>query len=341
MNKNVIIENGQNIIDISFDGLVICLKILKPIIADWNDNEGTVGHYFILNAEYDRKQLISEFNEVLINGSEEELESKILTFLKLLKSGEYEISSFSKLLKFADIHSEYGDNENSNIYGYHFLNYNQNFNYMFTQPYSLISNERVTFYKNLIKSGGKPKVLTIANNNSDNNVEFILDGHHKILAYLYLGMPCEFITITKISPEDEYTKINLFNEYAYLLDNTLKNNIIENNPILRTDKSTDSQKYNMEFDRYLKTFQKYISGDVYKLIFKSINSLNNEEKKWGLSKLRIIEKKDFSKEKLILWNVINEHLSLSYREIKSKEEFNYFVLETFGRSLDDIEKNIT
>ncbi|WP_281235065.1 hypothetical protein [Flavobacterium gelatinilyticum] len=340
MNKNVIIENGQNIIDISFDGLVICLKILKPIIADWNDNEGTVGHYFILNAEYDRKQLISEFNEVLINGSEEELESKILTFLKLLKSGEYEISSFSKLLKFADIHSEYGDNENSNIYGYHFLNYNQNFNYMFTQPYSLISNERVTFYKNLIKSGGKPKVLTIANNNSDNNVEFILDGHHKILAYLYLGMPCEFITITKISPEDEYTKINLFNEYAYLLDNTLKNNIIENNPILRTDKSTDSQKYNMEFDRYLKTFQKYISGDVYKLIFKSINSLNNEEKKWGLNKLRIIEKRDFSNEKLILWNIINEHLSLSYREIKSKEEFNYFILETFGRSLDDIEKNI-
>lgn len=211
---------------------------------------------------------------------------------------------------------------------------------MFTQPYSIISHERVSFYKNLIKSGGKPKVLTIANNNSHNNVEFILDGHHKILAYLYVGIPCEFITITKISPEDEYTKINLFNEYAYLLDNTLKNNIIENNPILRTDKSTDSQKYNMEFDRYLKTFQKYISGDVYKLIFKSINSLNNEEKKWGLSKIRIIEKRNFSKEKLILWNIINEHLSLSYREIKSKEEFNSFILETFGRSLDDIEKNI-
>jgi hypothetical protein len=38
---------------------------------------------------------------------------------------------------------------------------------------------------------------------------------------------------------------------------------------------------------------------------------------------------------------MDEHLSLSYREIKSKEEFNYFVLETFGKSLDDIEKNIT
>lgn len=341
MNKNVIIENGQNIIDISFDGFVICLKILKPIIADWNDNEGTVGHYFVLNAEYDRKQLISEFNEVLINGTEEELECKMLIFLKLFKSGKYEISSFSKLLKFEDVHNEYGNNENSNIYGYHFLNYNDNFNYMFTQPYSLISNERVSFYKDLIKSGGKPKVLTIANNNSDNNVEFILDGHHKLLAYLYLGIPCEFIAITKISPEDEYTKTNLFNDYSYLLDNALKNNILENNPILRTNKSPDSQKYNIEFDRYLKTFQEYISGDVYKLIFKSINSLDNEEKKWGLSKLRIIEKKDFSTGKLILWNVIDEHLSLSYREIKSKEEFNYFILEAFGSSLDDIEKNIT
>jgi len=345
ISKTVEINSGKNIIDISFDGLVLCLRISKTIIADFYDDRylGTMGRYFVLNSDYERDKYIKNLNNVLIDGTDEIILEKIIGFLNLFNSGIYCVYTRESNVDYYKIHYDYYNVEDT---FYHY-DYTVDFrNLMFTQPSKSISRERVDFYKELIKSGYKPRVLTVGHNNlgfvnSHINTEFILDGHHKLLAYSELGVPCNFVHIEKESEEDKIYKKNLFNSYSYFLTEELKAEIIGNNPKMYIENSEESVKYNIEFDNYLRTFQKYISGDVYKLIFKSINSLNNEEKKWGLSKLRIIEKKDFSKEKLILWNIINEHLSLSYREIKSKEEFNYFVLETFGRSLDDIEKNIT
>ncbi|HEY6142195.1 MAG TPA: hypothetical protein VIV55_02035 [Flavobacterium sp.] len=342
MNEIVEIKSGKDIIDITFDEHVLCLKIVKPIIADWYDNEGTMGKYFALNTDFDRDKFICKFNDVLINGDEKAIKDKIIIFLELFKSGTYGIRSHEKLLTFDDVHNEYGNAENSSFYYYSFLNHNADgTNFMFSQPYSKISIERILFYKELIKSGKKPKVLTIASDNCDDNVNFILDGHYKILAYLYSGIPCNFIRISKMNHEEDSTKISLFNEYSYLLPNNLKNNIISNNPIMRVDNSIDSQKYNSEFDRYLKTFDINISGDVFRLIYKSIYSKNSEEKKWGLLKFRIIEERISIENNLCLYGIINEHLSLSQRIIISKEDFNNYIIETFGKSLNEIEKNIT
>ena len=345
ISKTVEINSGKNIIDIAYDGFVLCLRISKTIIADfYDDSLGTMGRYFVLNSDYDRDKYIKNLNDVLIDGTDEIILEKIIDFLNLFNSGTYCVYTSELNLDYYKIRYDYSNLEGA-FYNY---NYTVDFrNLMFTQPSTSISRERVDYYKGLIKSGYKPRVLIIGHNNLEGisgdyiNTEFILDGHHKLLAYSELRVPCNYVRIEKESMEDEIYKKNLFNSYSYFLNEELKAEIIGNNPKMHIENSEGSVKYNIEFDNYLRTFQKYISADVYKLIFKSINSINNEEKKWGLSKLRIIEKKDFSKEKLILWNVINEHLSLSYREIKSKEEFNYFVLETFGRSLDDIEKNIT
>lgn len=346
ISKTIEIKSGKNIIDISFDGLVLCLRISKPIIADFHDDRylGTMGRYFVLNSDYERDKYIKNLNDVLINGTDEIILEKIIDFLNLFNSGIYCIYTRESNLDYYKINYDYYNEEDA---FYHY-NYTADFrNLMFTQPSTSISRERVDYYKGLIKSGCKPRVLIINHNNLEGisnhyiNTDFILDGHHKLRAYSELGVPCNFVCIEKESMEDEICKKNLFNSYSYFLTEELKAEIIGNNPKMYIENSEESVKYNIEFDNYLRTFQKYISGDIIKFIYKSIFSCNIEEQKWGLWKLRIIEKRDFSTEKIILYDVIDKPLSLSYREIKSKEEFNCYILETFGNSLDDIEKNIT
>lgn len=346
ISKTFEINSGKNIIDISFDGLVLCLKISKTIIADFYDDEGsgTMGRYFVLNSDYERDKYTKNINDVLIYGTDEIILEKIIDFLNLFNSGIYCVYTRELNLDYYKIHYDYYNVTDTFYHNSYSMDY---YNIMFTQPYKNISKERVDYYKDLIKSGYKPRVLIINHNNLGGfandyiQTEFILDGHHKLLAYYELGIPCNFVCIVKESMEDEIYKKNLFNSYSYFLTEDLKAQIIRNNPKMYIENSEESIKYNIEFDKYLRTFQNYISEDIIRFIYKSIFSSDIEEQKWGLSKLRIIEKRDFSAEKTILFEIIDKNLSLSYCEIKSKEEFNYYILKTFGKSLDDIEKNIT
>lgn len=238
MNETATIESGRGVIDISFDGHVLCLSVLKPVAVDWYDNEGTMGKYFVLNPEFDRT-LVSELNDVLVSGTEASAKEKLLAFLELFVSGTYQIHSSERLLAFEDVHSEYRPADRSGFYRYAFLNHNENTNLMFTQPHSAISAQRIAFYKDLIGSGGRPAALLLSTVDSDDNAAFVLDGHHKILAYLQSGVPCRFFTITKISPDQAGRKAGLFDRYVYLLDESLKDNIVQNHPLMEGRRNRD------------------------------------------------------------------------------------------------------
>lgn len=348
MNETIIIENGKNIIDIIDDGFVTCLKIRKPIaIYCWYYCEENSCNYFLLNTDHERIDNLYSFNETLVNGNDEEIKNEINLFLNIFASGKYKISFDNGLITnnedYSELNMNYININGSSIYSYSYCN-SETYSMMFTQPYSYISQKKVNYYREIIKNGGRPKIITFENTikNIYDNTIFILDGHHKALAYFSLKIPAETISIVKLDKEeDDNIKNSLYSEYEYLLTDFYKHHIISNNPKLLLDNSSTSIKYNDDFDKYLKTFDKYISGDIIRLIYKSFISTNIEEQKWGLRKLRIIEKRDFFTEKIILWNVVDEHLSLQACEIKSNEEFDSYILRTFGKSLDNIEKNIT
>lgn len=232
MNETIKIENGKNIIGIFFDGHVECLKIKKTISADWYDNEGTMGKYFILNSDFEKIDTIHDFNKSLIESDLNSLKRNLNSFLHLFFNGEYHINITSWKVEYSEIHKDYSKYGDSKIYDYHFLNHN-NCNFMFTQTAQLISMAQVEHYKKMISNGVKPKIIILGNYNTPNPAYYILDGHHKFLAYLSLNQPCEFITIMKISKEEKVYTNYLFNDYESILSEPLKENIMSNHPLFK------------------------------------------------------------------------------------------------------------
>jgi len=329
MDERITVENGKGIIGIFYDGLVTSLKIRKPVVADWYDNYGTVGRYFVLSPEADQIDKIHNFNNVLINGSEEEVRKELLVFMQLFCSGEYHISQRCSLVNQDEI--QYSTS--------HFYN-DTEVNYMFTQPFSAIDNERVAFYKEKIRNGLRPKVLIFGHNNGgySDTTFYILDGHHKFVAYLNLNLPCEFIYIGKMDrDEGENVKAGLFNTYKYLVDDVLATEIICNNPLVCTDDNFDCIRYNFEFDQYLYSFRKYISADIFRTIMRTVTSENPVEKQWGLNKLRILRYRVVIRgEKIKLYLAINQTLYARGGEVSSLEDFNKLMQHTFEKAWQDI-----
>lgn len=348
MNETIIIENGKNIIDIIDDGFVTCLKIRKPIaVYFWYDREEDICNYFQLNQDHERIDDLYKFNDTLINGSESELKSEIHSFLNIFASGKYKIVLESGLINnnedYNELNMNYSNVNGSSIYSYIYCN-SVTYSMMFTQPYSYISEEKVNYYKEIIRNGGRPKIITFENTGHymyDNTI-FILDGHHKALAYLSLKIPAETISIVKLyNAEDDKIKNSLFSEYEYILTDFHKQHIISNNPILLTDESLNSSNYNTEFNKYLKTIPgNDISGKVINMIIKAMNSEKIEEKRWSLNKLKIIRDRNFDTERVYL-NFSDSHNQVFNEKIDSKEEFDKLICKIFNKSLTEIEKNIT
>lgn len=236
MNETIKIENGKNIIGIFFDGHVEYIKIQKTIAVDWYDNEGSMGKYFILDSDFNKTDELYDFNKILIDTKPEVLRDCITSFLHLFFNGEYHINTTSWKIEYENVHMDYISENNSKIYNYHFLDYNE-YNFMFTQSPKLISSNRIEYYKKLINDGVKPKIIVLGNCNSQNPTYYILDGHHKLLAYLSLNQPCEFITIMKTSIEEEKNiSDNLFNDYESILTKAQKKDILENHPAFKKNK---------------------------------------------------------------------------------------------------------
>ena len=143
ISKTVEINSGKNIIDIAYDGFVLCLRISKTIIADfYDDSLGTMGRYFVLNSDYDRDKYIKNLNDVLIDGTDEIILEKIIDFLNLFNSGTYCVYTGELNLDYYKIRYDYSNLEGA-FYNY---NYTVDFrNLMFTQPSTSILRERVDY----------------------------------------------------------------------------------------------------------------------------------------------------------------------------------------------------
>lgn len=231
MNEIITVENGKNIIDIIYDGFVACLKIRKSVAFDKYDydTECTCCKYFWLDAAHERIDEIYDFKETLIFGNDIEVKTEIYSFLNVFSSGKYEIKTESLKLTNFELHKDYGNFENSNNYGYSYQSkfdigpYNKEpHNIMFTIPYFSISYERVLYYKDLIEKGIMPKIITCRYE----DVIFILDGHHKILAYQLSRIPAEIISIKRLDCSEDDT-LDFYLNYQFILSDEEKKFILK------------------------------------------------------------------------------------------------------------------
>ncbi|WP_343616688.1 hypothetical protein [Flavobacterium sp.] len=329
MNEIINITNGQNIIDVICDDFVGCLKIEKPVAYDKYELDSEQDSYkiFWLDADHKKIDELFNFKDVLIFGTDKEIKNEIYSFLNIFSSAQYKVLTQSWDLTNFDIHKDYFHIKDSTNYSYGYDSrfslgpYNREpCNIMFTISVKNISQERVMFYKDLINKGIKPKIITTGYE----DVVFILDGHHKLLAYQLSKIPAEIISITRLDDNSNEEWLNLFLDYQFMLSNGERDWIFENQKIgLLTDKTEKSLKYNAVLNTYLKEFEGHISTEVFNLLIESLQSDNEEEKLWGNKKIDILRERNFEDKRVFMFR--NEKV-VGIR-INSKEEFDSLVEE--------------
>lgn len=300
------VENGQDVIDVLSDGFVTCLKIKKPVALDWPDCAGSSGRYFSFAANGER--MTEQFNEVMITGEDSAIFDVMTGFLDLFSSGEYTVYITRSHGEEMLLHSDQLVNRLNSYYN------PMGDNLLFTQPYSEINPERVKEYEGMILKGMRPKAVVLEAVFTDVTLYkgsqsvrtirsplFILDGHHKLLAYENLGISPELVRITKerTGKEGFYTNDDFYFEFDYFLTDDAKQHMISHRPKLLADNSPRSKKYNLQFDQYLKTTH-HVQVAVLELFKKAWNAAGNEKKDWLLPKLSMLRDRNFSEKKLWL-----------------------------------------
>ncbi|MGG9963126.1 hypothetical protein [Ferruginibacter sp. SUN106] len=351
------IENGQDIIDILSDGFVTCLKIQKPVAADWYDCAGSAGKYYSLTTDFE--PVTKKFNEVLIKGDDTAILDTMAEFLKLFNSGEYTIVISRDKRTDYELHYEYGTAGNSKQFTYGYYNPGGE-NLMFTQLHSAINKKRVKEYEESIFYGGRPKAVvfqayfnergTYADGstwmNTVDSPMFILDGHHKLLAYQNLNIDPELVIITKermAKAEFAKYKEELFFEYEYFLTDHCKQHIISHIPKLLIDNTTSTKNYNLQLDKYLSSPGR-IETNVLELLKTASTSNEKSSRNWFIERLDAIKGKNFEKENLWLqyFEHTNEYPKGIWKgmPIKSQADIADWVIKMFGKSIDEIKNNL-
>ena len=214
------IKNGQEIIDVLFDDFASCLIIKNPLSVNWPDCEGTVGEFYAISdySTEDRDFYTNRLNETLIYGNEIERINCVKDFLQLFTNGKYEIRKDNILVNHFNFkdgprrqYSLHGKPQ-ERFFGWFYDDYRSFEPYFYSKTNSNLNNERIDFYVDLIKSGERPCVLTCAlydNSIEDSSRSFILDGHHKIEAYIKLKINIPIISILKYSNNLTKTEVLL------------------------------------------------------------------------------------------------------------------------------------
>lgn len=347
------ITNGQDIIDIVSDGFVTCLKIREPIAIDWYDCAGSAGKYFAFTSNFE--PIAKSFNEVLVNGNDSQVLNSIAEFLQLFASGKYKVSVDRYKRYYYDLHYEYQQIDNSFFYNYHYYNPGGD-NAMFTQTFSKINENTLAYYEKIILDGVRPKAVLFqaifqeeenSNWNSFDSPMYILDGHHKLLAYKNLKIDPELILISKEILGEKVFKENentLYFKYEYFLTEKHKQHIISHTPKILVDNSTESYNYNSHFDNYLKTTYR-IEVVVLKLFKKLFESNDMTNIIWLIKKLKVIEGRNFEQNIMLLYyyttTSIDSNCNWDMLAIKTTEDFVNWTIKMFGRTIREIENNIS
>lgn len=308
------IENSNDIIRIRFDGFLSCLFIKNPRAVDWPDHDGSVARYFaclpfnkwdreLQNEIESRVSKVQSINELIDSG-----------FLDLLETGEYEFEIYKEqptsLIYNTNLYNsnetihwwtkeQLGDHRVAKPY---FLNsfYPYGLQLMFTQPFESLNPERIRYYEEEIRRGERPIAIAIRvmidkqgslnsyQDTSYNSTKYILDGHHKLVAYKNLDTKPTYILINRISngTKYEYDETSLPDLKPYLLYSQIEH--IINNGLGTMRLSSKLTKF---VDEFINNAPR-IEDNLIRSLHRSVNSSEYEndpgKKEWFKQRLNFI-----------------------------------------------------
>jgi hypothetical protein len=180
----------------------------RPVGMHWPDCAGSVGQEFYQIEGLSLEERVARLRTLVADGrrrSPERLEAGILPLLSQFPTGTYQVILGKVERECWLIDYDYLPG----IYCYYPLDthYDLMTTFLPTQPANSLVAERVEHWKQAIDSGKRPFAITICMGNDGEDIghEFVLDGHHKLHAYLALGKRPWRLAI-QITPQIPITK---------------------------------------------------------------------------------------------------------------------------------------
>lgn len=194
MKKEIKVNNNTGVLDIkgSFSEAILTLNE-KPIQFTWFAEVGTTWRYHLakglIKSPFLRK---THIETILSDGilNEEQVNAIIRYYKSFLKTGYYSFGTYQLDRHIELIPAISSDYIESDTYGgiVSIIGTQTNMN-----------SKTVASYKEQILKGKRPCLILFRN--KDSHHQFILDGHHKFLAYRATKVPPHALIITKLSPK--------------------------------------------------------------------------------------------------------------------------------------------
>lgn len=204
---------------------------------------------------------------------------------------------------------------------------------MFTQPFETLDTKLIKYYEDKIKNGERPVAISIRVKRADqqdeesyqetgyNTTKYILDGHHKLVAYQNLNIKPTYIVINRINRgmQDEHDESSLPNLNMYLFYYQIEH-IVNNG--LESMKLTESlAKYIDEYLRNTPRIEDTLVRTLYRSAIENKYGKDQDKQNWFLGRLNVlIDKIDNLKSDLYLDYHCREDHRRKYIQVSNWQE---------------------
>lgn len=190
------LTKSLNLIDIRGRGFeTLIFSRGKPIAINWHDCAGSVAQYLVRAGVSDYSIDLANLRHLLAGNLNPNLSlaPQFDLFLQLLAPGTYKLVLDSyKVSDLIEPRNEWNpDKDHEHFYPDHTA-------LVLTQPTSSLDAPTIRDYMAQIKSGKRPIALAVAT--EDSWCAYVIDGHHKLVAYRELNTQPTVLTAYRCSP---------------------------------------------------------------------------------------------------------------------------------------------
>lgn len=297
--RQIEIIRGESIIDIISNGFINALVIDIAVAAHWPNCGGSVGEYYSVSLnDYDKqKELTANLNKVLISGSDSQVFEAIATFLNLFTNGNYNVALSEIDLNTSEIARDgvlicNDDAAEENKFTY-WTYPSCDEMHLFTRSVNTIDQDRVAYYADLIANGERPKVVVYSNFNNledDETPHYIIDGHHKLLAYeqLRINIPCVYIS-KNISTE--LSRKNIAPQLLSVLKPVEMMHVLQEDDNIKDIETYMMPDITFYVDKIL-TEKKTIGSKIITVLYNAYHSKVEVQKNWAEERFVTLSKNE-------------------------------------------------
>ncbi len=284
VSRNFVVENGLGILDIQgqadFSGALVFHGNLVTTV--WNQFSGSIIQWFVNSPDNRFRSIGNHFHSISeVHVNADNLENTVQPIVNLFADGLYEVS-----IREFELDSEFWVANVEVISGTYFWECYPNSDFIVkTLPESNVDSGRVNKWRKKIQAGERPAIILAKSPNEDGfNCYFLIDGHHRINAYLEEKICPRAIIIEKVNPSQISTfaleKLDILGSlesaemYASQISNRLK---------INTQQLHDKTIESINFDWKKGILEIKLTSQTIKLF--GVSSYKVERKlPWGFSK---------------------------------------------------------